>query len=851
MQFVAVACRIWNFYGPAEATLGTTCHLIDVTSHMHDLPIGKPLPHYICLSLNNFLQSAMIQEKGELLVGGVGVFAGYLNCDDLTATVLVEIDGQLFYRTGDLVRIDNNGLLHYQGRKDHQIKLHGQRIELGEIERCLLNITSISACVVLKWNDDYLVAYVQSSDIDEVQLREHCQSHLPPHMIPSIFMILDKIPLNANGKIDRKQLPSPAFSHFPSIHLKNHVELLQPRNEIEVTIQHIWCDICDHKQISTDTNIFLIGGHSLILIELFHRYKTTFHLGTKSLSITDLFQYPTIIGHAQFIHQSLNSEQHFDSSWSSLHLTQGIQKKRVFHYSTLFFSYILARASFAQERIFLDEQIRFSPKNKNSIYAIPLIYRISSSSKDNYMSIDRLHRAFQSVIIKHSIFRTALYLDSNGTLIQHCFNVNTIHDEMKPYGFSIINLDNDCEIEKTISDILNHSDLFDLSKGRVIHCHILRHYHLNWFSSQNDDLLMNDDFILFNIHHSAFDKTSLSIFLRELSLAYETNSPLSIEDNAIEYIDYSVYEHQMDMSLSHEFWHSELAGSNLQYPLLLPFDRSRSSTDQRSGFASIAQISFDYNISSSFLEYASSHHMTPYQLGLATFYVFLFKLTHGQNDLCIASFDANRYRSELENIIGMFVATLPYRIQINPHWSFDELVKHVQEKCLSILQHSYYPLQHILSDIHLNQSNVSFLETAFQFITISSDVDQLSFGETSLQQATLNQAPVMATFDFMVSFIDNPTLNDSRLTCSFVCSCDLFNERTVACIAERFQHLFFQIFSSKSNSDQINRSMKSIRNLSLILPKEAEEMQETIFSRLPNIVNEGMFICNILDFFIC
>ncbi|CAF0842950.1 unnamed protein product [Adineta steineri] len=822
LSSIAHYCALWNLYGPAEATIVCTFHRVNLMANTQSIAIGRPLSNYRCMVMNQYLQSSVSGQEGELFVGGAGVFAGYLGRDDLTAKALVEIDGEPFYRTGDVVRRDNDGLLHYQGRKDHQIKLHGQRIELGEIERCLLNITSISTCVVMKYNDDHLIAYVQSSHINEEQLRQHCQSHLPPHMIPSFFIILDKLPLNQNGKVDRKQLPSPDFSHFPSIHLKNHVKSLQPRNAIEVTIQHIWCDICDHKQISIDTNIFLIGGHSLILIELLHRYKTTFHLDTKSLSITDLLQNPTIIGHAQFIHQALNIEQHIDSSWSSLHLTQ-------------------ARASFAQERIFLDEQIRFSPRNNNTIYAIPLLYRISSSSKDNHISIDRLHRAFQFVIIKHSIFRTALYLDSNGTLIQHCFNVNIIHDEMKPYGFSIINLDkdNDCEIEKTISDILNHSDLFDLSKGRVIHCHILRHYHLNLFSSQNDDLLMNDDFILFNIHHSAFDKISLSIFLRELSLAYETNSPLSIEDNAIEYIDYSVFEHQMDMTLSHEFWHSQLEGSNLQYPLSLPFDRSRLSTDQRSGLASIAQISFDDNISSSFLKYASSHHITPFQLGLATFYVFLFKLTHGQNDLCIASFDANRYRSELETIIGMFVATLPYRIQINPHWSFDELVKHVQEKCFSILQHSYYPLQHILNDIHLNQSNVSFLETAFQFITISSDVDQLSFGETSLQQATLNQSPVMATFDFMVSFIDNPTLNDSRLTCSFVCSCDLFNETTVACIAERFQHLFFQLFSSKSNSNQINRSMNSISNLSLILPKEAEEMQGTIFSRLPNIGNEA------------
>ncbi|CAF4020016.1 unnamed protein product, partial [Adineta steineri] len=220
---------------------------------------------------------AAIGEEAELFIGGVGVFAGYLVRDDLTAKVLVEIDGQLFYRTGDLVTIDNNGLLHYQGRKDHQIKLHGQRIELGEIERCLLSIASISACVVMKRNNDHLVAYVQSSDTNEHELREHCQSHLPPHMIPSIFIILEKLPLNPNGKIDRKLLPPPNFS---STNLTNNIELLPPINDMEVTIHRIWCEIFKLNQISIDTNIFTIGGHSLVIMQLFHRYKIEFHLET-------------------------------------------------------------------------------------------------------------------------------------------------------------------------------------------------------------------------------------------------------------------------------------------------------------------------------------------------------------------------------------------------------------------------------------------------------------------------------------------------------------------------------------------------------------------------------------------
>ena len=202
---------IWNIYGPAEATINCTHHVIDKSIDITSIPIGSPLSGYRCMILDDIFQSVIIEQQGELFIGGVGVFAGYLRRNDLTSKVSVEIDNETFYRTGDLVRMDNNGLLHYISRKDFQIKLHGQRIELGEIERCLLD-TPISACVVTKWGDDHLIAYVQTNgDIDGKQLREHCQAHLPPHMIPSIFIILDKLPLNANGKIDRKLLPSPQF----------------------------------------------------------------------------------------------------------------------------------------------------------------------------------------------------------------------------------------------------------------------------------------------------------------------------------------------------------------------------------------------------------------------------------------------------------------------------------------------------------------------------------------------------------------------------------------------------------------------------------------------------------------
>ncbi|CAF0996698.1 unnamed protein product [Adineta steineri] len=822
-------CIVWNLYGPAETTIVSTFYRVDLMGNTRSVSVGTSLSNYRCIIMNEYSELSITNQEGELCVGGAGVFAGYLGCDDLSAKALLQIDGQLFYRTGDLVTMDSDGLLHYQGRKDHQIKLHGQRIELGEIERCLLNITSISACVVMKWNNDHLVAYVQSSShMNEEQLREHCQSHLPPHMIPSFFIILDKLPLNQNGKVDRKQLPSP---HFSSKHLTNNIELVLPTNDIEISIHRIWCEIFKQNQISIDTNVFTIGGHSLLIMQLFHRYKIEFHLEANTLSISNLFQHPTIIHHAQLIQQFINTIHTLDDyPWSSLHIVR-------------------ARASFAQERIYLDEQIRFSSNKATmkNMYVIPLLYRISSMNE--HISITRLHHAFQSVITKHNILRTALYIDdTNNNITQQCLDANIILDgDIKSYGFTIVNIHNDDHrhMNESIEEILNQADLFDLSKGHVIRFHILRHYHQSQDNSsrESDDLLTENDHIMISIHHAMFDGASTSIFLRDLSLAYQSHDSLSMDENALNYINYSVHEHVMDMSLSREFWHSQLEEYNIECSLSLPVDRQRSSTNQqRSGLASTAEITFDNELCTSFLNYASSHHLTLFQLGLSIFYVFLFKLTHGETDLCISSINANRYRSELVKMIGMFVSTLPYRLEIDCHWSFDEVVKHVREKCLSILEHSHYPLQHILGDNRSSQSNVSFLETMFDFITRAEDVSRLRLNGVNLEQVSLNESYEMAKFDFSLTFVYNSSSDDNQLSFSFVCSHDLFQSSTISQMARRFQCMFEQLFQTQSSNIPVMNVSSSINKVCLILPEETEETELVVFHRLKSIVNEGMII---------
>ncbi|CAF1559320.1 unnamed protein product, partial [Adineta steineri] len=393
-----------------------------------------------------------------------------------------------------------------------------------------------------------------------------------------------------------------------------------------------------------------------------------------------------------------------------------------------------------------------------------------------------------------------------------------------------------------------------LSTGRVFHAEILRHQiSLNENENENEnnsnEFITNSDVLLIAFHHAAYDRASSPIFFNDLCLAYNTNATSIEDDEPLQYIDYSIHEHLIDMATSREFWYLQLEGYNFEYQLSLPVDRRRLTNDHRSSSACTTQISFENEISQSFLDYASIHHVTPFQLGISILCAFLFKLTHDENDICISCFNANRYKTELQNIMGMFVSTLPYRMQLDPRSSFDELVKYVQEKCLSILEHSHYPLQHILADLHINQSNISFLEAMYDFITISSHSDELSLDGASLKHVSFERSFEVAKFDFMLTFIYNPMLENNRLLFLLTCSHDLFDEITVTKIGRRLEYCFQQLFSSNQTINQSDTCFTSISKFNLILPEETQEMEDIIFCRQSHIINEGMFKLGI-EFFL-
>ncbi|CAF4217967.1 unnamed protein product, partial [Adineta steineri] len=542
----------------------------------------------------------------------------------------------------------------------------------------------------------------------------------------------------------------------------------------------------------------------------YQRYQSKFNFEREALSIRSLFDYNTIVEHAKLLETVIIDGAQLEK-WHTLHINEGI-------------------ASYAQERIFLDEQVRFS--DQIAIYNELIILRVTKGS----LSVNCLLQALRYVLSKHKILRTSLVFNDKDSILKQ-----SITDKHLTFTFDADKtFKGETQLHNIISQINTNPNLFDLSIGRVFYCQILRQQ-MTPDENHDNKMIINSDVLVIGFHHAAIDQSTVSIFLNDLCNTYNSNMTWLDDEELFQYIDYSVHERLIDMTLSREFWRSQLNGYNQECRLSLPVDRHCLYSDQRSGYASIAQISFDNEVSISFLDYASSHQVTPFQLCLATFYTFLFKLTYKQNDICISCLNANRYRAELQNMIGMFVSTLPYRIQVDSDWSFDELVEHVQEKCLSILEHTHYPLQRILTDPQLKQPNIPLLETVFNFITLSGN-SQWSIDTATLQELPVQQSYGAAKFDFMLTSLYNPTSDDSKLSFCLTCSRDVFDETTVRIVAQRLKHLADQLFSSKSISDETNPSITSISKLSLILPAEAQEIEDTVFCRQQNIVNEGKFV---------
>ncbi|MGF7047827.1 fengycin family lipopeptide synthetase D [Paenibacillus sp. DS2015] len=290
--------KLINLYGPTEATVDVSyfdCG--DRKSNHHSIPIGRPIDNIQLYILNKHRQLVPLQVAGELYISGAGLARGYLNRPELTQERFVPNPfkpGEIMYRTGDVARWLPDGNIEYLGRLDHQVKIRGYRIELGEIEFQLQQLVTIKEAVVVARNDEesYLCAYVTaSSEINTAEIRLQLAHQLPAHMIPSFIVLLEEMPLNLSGKLDRAALPRP----------QEHLELesyYAPRNEMEVQLIEVWKQVLGIEHMGITDNYFNLGGDSIKAIRLIDTIRNMFHV---DIALMDLYVAPNIMSLSQII----------------------------------------------------------------------------------------------------------------------------------------------------------------------------------------------------------------------------------------------------------------------------------------------------------------------------------------------------------------------------------------------------------------------------------------------------------------------------------------------------------------------------------------------------------------------
>lgn len=297
---------IFNMYGPTETTVWSTAYRIPPVTTIvgSTVPIGWPLANTRAYVLDANLKPVSRGETGELYLAGDGVARGYWEREELTAERFVPdpFAGGRMYRTGDLARELPDGNLEFLGRSDFQVKLRGHRIELGEIEAALEGYPGVRQAVVAaredRPGDQRLVAYLVLANGEAptvASVRSALAAKLPDYMVPAHVVFLDRLPLTANGKVDRRALPAPAPPHVTSPEAPAQTQgrpmSLGPRDETERVLIEVWAQVLGVERVGTDQNVFDLGATSLMMAEVHAELERRL---AREIPLVDLFEFHTV-----------------------------------------------------------------------------------------------------------------------------------------------------------------------------------------------------------------------------------------------------------------------------------------------------------------------------------------------------------------------------------------------------------------------------------------------------------------------------------------------------------------------------------------------------------------------------
>jgi amino acid adenylation domain-containing protein len=652
--------RLINVYGPTETTVWSTQTPVD-TLQLPVAPIGRPLLNTRCHVLDEHLCEVPPGCVGELYIAGDGLARGYAGQPGLTAERFIADPfghGGRLYRTGDLARWQPDGQLYYLGRTDDQIKLRGYRIELGEIEAVLLSHPQLLQAVVAVQGEHLVAFWVAEPDAapDEAAVREYLQARLPIYMVPTHLQALDRLPLNSNGKVDRKQLPrlQTVVGSTPATG--------RTLSASEALVAQIWASVLNVQDVPADGHFFQLGGHSLMAAQVRARLREQGF----EVPLRWLFETPVLAQLAERI-EGLAAEQDL-ASLRIPAVDQNIEQP----------------LSSAQQRVWLMQQLDLADSSFNMGSSVRLRGRLD---------IQALERSLQRLVSRHAILRTT-YHSRGGELRQR------IHPQ------SAVALQTLASTETQWTDEARDMALrpFDLGSEAPLRVVLYR--------------LGEEDHVLQMVmHHIASDGWSGAVLVDELIEGYEAYSTGVLPTQQalpIQYVDYAVWQSSAAVRLRQreglDFWRRTLAGIPAQVPL--PFDFPRPERDSGAGAA------VDFQLPPATVgrlkTFAQDSGTSPFMLLLTCYAAVLQRETQGR-DLVIGTDVANRDHPATESLIGFFVNLLALRIRVQPELSLREQALQVREVCLQAFAWQDTPFERVVECLELPRvANVHpLLQTLF------------------------------------------------------------------------------------------------------------------------------------------
>uniref|UniRef100_UPI003878298D amino acid adenylation domain-containing protein n=1 Tax=Pseudomonas viciae TaxID=2505979 RepID=UPI003878298D len=695
--------RLCNLYGPSE----TTTYSSWVSMAREDgfaAHIGKPVANTQFYLLDEHQQPVPLGVPGEIYIGGAGVARGYLNRDDLTAERFLKdpfstTPNTRMYRTGDLGRYLADGNIEYLGRNDDQVKIRGFRIELGEIEAKLAQHPALKEAVVQAREDvpgdKRLVAYFTEhspgDDIDVEALRSHLQIRLPAYMVPSAYVRLGALPLTPNGKLDRKALPAPDQDSVISRGYE------APQGEFETTLSQIWQNLLGLQQVGRHDQFFELGGHSLLAIQLISQVRL--RLGVE-LSLAELFAHPQLMDLAQAVAHAGRS------TLPEIVQVSGEEDLPL---------------SFAQQRLWFLAQM----EGASVAYHMPAGLRLRGI-------LDRvaLQRALDRIVARHEALRTT-FVQEQGQEARQCVAPADI-------GLALFqqDLSDQDDAEGHLQALLAEeaTNAFDLEHGPLIRGRLIR-------------LGSEDHVLLVTMHHIVSDGWSIGVLIKELAALYEAfrhglDDPLPAL--AVQYSDYAVWQRRWlsgeVLQTQSSYWQQALADAPAL--LMLPTDRARPPQQDYTGAA--LPVAFDADLTASLKALSQRHGVTLYMTLMAAWGALLSRLS-GQDEVVIGSPVANRTRSEVEGLIGLFVNTLAVRVDVSGAPTVETLLARVKTQALGAQAHQDLPFEQVVEVLKPVRSlaHTPLFQAMLSWQTV--DNTELVLGDLKLEG--LGAASTVAKFD--------------------------------------------------------------------------------------------------------